>query len=68
MLTAGIEAWVCRDQSRGAFGVGQPGGVPCGHFVEGRAGNLLDRRLGAFDGQIRIVGSENEGRWCLDRD
>ena len=55
------------DQLGRVPGAGEPGGVSAGHLIEPGAVNLVDRGPCALDGEVRVVGSEDEDRGCGDR-
>ena len=55
------------DQFGRVLGVDEPRGVSAGHLIQRGTLNLADRRPCALDGQVRVVGSEDENRGCRDR-
>jgi len=55
------------DQLGGVLGVDEPGGVSAGHLIEPGAVYVVDRPPCLLDGEVRVVGSDNEDRGCRDR-
>src|SRR5437764_807680 len=55
------------DQLGRVLGVDEPGGVSAGHLIKPGAVYLVDRRPRALDGEVRVVGSDDEDRGCGNR-
>src|SRR5215469_6825169 len=55
------------DQLGGVLGVDEPGGMSAGYLIESGVLNLVDRGPGALDGEVGIVGSDDEDRGSRDR-
>ena len=54
------------DQPGHVLGVEEPGSVAARHLIQASARNLVNRRPGRLDREVRIAGSENEQRGGRD--